>query len=152
MLTQARLKELLHYDPDTGVFTRRTAVRGQAAGAVVGHRRKDGYVQIGVDYQREFAHRLAWLYVYGSLPPQDIDHIDRDPSNNCICNLRAVCRGQNMTNTAKRNGGTSQYKGVYWHKKAQCWMARLNDKYLGLFDAEEDAATAYLFAVEERYA
>ena len=151
MLTQARLKELLHYDPGTGAFTRRIAVRGQAAGAVVGSRRPDGYVLIGVDKQRYFAHRLAWLYMYGTLPPQDLDHIDRDPSNNRACNLRAACRGQNMINTAKRDGGTSQYKGVYWHKKAQRWMARLNDKYLGLFDAEEDAATAYLFAVEERY-
>lgn len=61
MLTQARIKKLLHYDPDTGIFTRLVANRNLKVGSIVGYTAKDHRVMISVDNKNYRAHRLAWL-------------------------------------------------------------------------------------------
>jgi hypothetical protein len=138
MLTQSRLKELIHYDADTGVFTR----NGKVAGTI----RSDGYRKICIDGQQFYAHRVAWLYVHGVLPTY-IDHIDRDPSNNKIANLRVVSRSENQHNRVKSRNNTSGYKGVTYFKRtgrwrAQIWAGNVN-RYIGYFDTAEEASAAY---------
>jgi hypothetical protein len=89
-LNAARLRELMHYEPETGRVVRRTATRGHRAGAVAGCTRRDGYQVISIDGYRYLAHRLAWLYVHGAWPDGDLDHINANPSDNRIANLRAA--------------------------------------------------------------
>ena len=140
ILTQARLKELLHYDSATGLFTRR-ATEKQA-----GTKRADGYIKIGFDGRQTYAHRLAWLYVHGVLPTC-IDHIDRNPSNNRIANLRAVSCSGNQHNRVKQRNNTSGYKGVIYFRRTGRWRANIyvNDvnHYLGYFATAEEANAAY---------
>lgn len=100
MITQARLKELLSYDPATGVFiwkvTRNGKMKvGLPAGSID---REDGYVEICLDRRDYKAHRLAWLYVTGAWPVYGIDHIDRDKTNNRFINLRDVPHSVNLKN------------------------------------------------------
>jgi hypothetical protein len=91
-LSHHRLLELLAYDSQTGVFLRR---RSQKPVATI---QKNGRVQVCIDYVIFRAHRLAWFYVHGVWPAGDIDHIDGNPANNAIANLRCVTRSVNMEN------------------------------------------------------
>ena len=99
MLTQSKLHKLLTYDGKSGAFywlvNRSNRV---SPGALAGYKRKDGYISIKLIEGRFFAHRLAWLYVNGRWPTEEIDHLDGDPSNNSINNLREVTRSQNLQN------------------------------------------------------
>lgn len=99
MITQARLKELLSYDRQTGLFTRRVPNKVRPKGFVYGAA-ENKYVQISIDGRTYPAHRLAWLYVHGKFPvrPFEIDHIDRRKNNNAFDNLRVVTRSQNRRN------------------------------------------------------
>lgn len=104
-LTAEKLRAELFYDPDTGKFTwlgkrRNTAALRRDAGSV----RSDGYIDIHVAGRRYRAHRLAWLYVHGSWPVNNLDHIDGDPANNRISNLRDVPHRWNAQNTKKPTG------------------------------------------------
>lgn len=138
-LTQSRLKELFNYDPETGVFTRKS-------GAIAGTLRSDGYRKITVDRVQYYSHRLAWLYMTGELL-KDIDHIDRNPSNNRFSNLRSVTKSQNQHNRIKQYNNTSGYKGVIYYKRTGKWRACIyvNNKChsLGYFHTAEQASIAY---------
>jgi hypothetical protein len=127
MLTQARLKELLHYDPETGkwhwlVFRRGCAVPGAEAGSIHG---KTRYLRISIDNRSYLAHRLAWLYMTGEWPAEEVDHKDTDRSNNRWLNLREATSGQNNSNRAKLKNNTSGRKGVSWVKRDQKWRVML---------------------------
>jgi hypothetical protein len=151
IITQAELKELLHYDPLTGVFTNacQRGTRG-ASGAVTGSVDRKGYVLIRVKSKSYFAHRLAWLYTHGVFLVADTDHIDRCPTNNRIANLRPATRSENCQNTKIHKDNTSGYKGVGWHKQQAKWQAQImiNGKRsrIGLFTNLADAAAAYAAA------
>lgn len=102
ILTQARLKELLHYDPETGVWTRLVATSnsiriGDVAGGV-----NHGYVRISVDGRKYSAHRLAFLYQTGAWPSAEVDHWNLDKADNSWGNLRGATRSQNIANTSTR--------------------------------------------------
>jgi hypothetical protein len=98
-LTQERLKELLHYDPETGIFTNLTQRGGHAKkGAVAGTKNSIGYVCIRIDYDQYRAHRLAWLYVYGEFPEKFIDHMNEIRDDNRIINLRLATHQENLHN------------------------------------------------------
>ena len=155
MLTQERLKQILHYNPLTGNFTWkvRTAQRvkiGDVAGSVNSH----GYMRIRIDGRECGAHRLAWLYVYGQFPPEQIDHINHDKVDNRIVNLRCVSDVENKRNKTKSKNNTSGVTGVNWHKPAQKWLVRIkvNGKtlYLGL-TPDFDLAVAMRKAAERKY-
>ena len=141
ILTQDRLKQLLLYTPETGVFTRN--------GKVAGCTRPDGYNKINVDGVQWYAHRLAWLYMTGTLA-KDIDHRDRNPSNNRFANLRAVTKSENQHNRVKQRNNTSGYKGVIYFKRTGRWRANIwvNNApiYLGYFDTPAEANAAYIDA------
>ena len=87
-LTAERLRERLHYDAETGVFTRRVGSSNARSGDVAGSVHSTGYVRIGIDGWKYTAHHLAWLYVHGVWPSDQIEHISRKRSDNRIANLR----------------------------------------------------------------
>lgn len=149
ILTQDRLKELLHYDPATGVFTwlkpcsRFSQVTpGDPAGCV--HAR--GYIHIKVDGVAYKAHRLAWLYTHGRWPEPTIDHINRIKTDNRIANLREVDQLGNMQNKGQYRNNTSGYIGVSKHSSGK-WAAQIQvnrkNRHLGLFATPELASDAY---------
>ena len=138
ILTQERLKTKYHYDPKTGDFRYRTRQGGGNPGHIAGYICKNRYRLISVDGKKYPAHRLAWLYVYGAFPLQDIDHINQVKSDNKISNLRDVSRSLNMLNT-KAVG----YTVVDNRYKAQLMFCGKN-LHLGLFTTKEDAIAAYM--------
>lgn len=148
-LTQARLKELLNYDPQTGVFRwlaskARRVSNGDIAGGPTKTRKV--YWIINVDYRPSKAHRLAWLYVHGWLP-DEVDHRDNDGLNNRIDNLRPCTPQQNRYNTKKSSRNSSGFKGVSWHTGAARYRATIHADckriHLGYFDDPELAHAAY---------
>jgi len=154
-LTQERLKELLEYNPDTGDFTRKSTVGGKVSGTVCGHRQPNEYVYIAIDYKLYLAHRLAWLYIHGEWPENDIDHINQVKYDNRRVNLRACTRSQNAVNRGIQSNNTSGYKGVFWHNKNKKWRATINHKgklfSLGCFDDIKEAAKAWNVKALEIY-
>jgi hypothetical protein len=113
MITQARLKEVLHYSPDTGEFVWLTNPRNQRkVGKLAGSVTADGYATIGIDGFYYKAHRLAHLYMTGILPTDYIDHINGYRNDNRWDNLRNATRQQNQHNSGKAVNNTSGFKGV----------------------------------------
>jgi hypothetical protein len=151
MITAERLRKLLHYDPETGVFTWRMQRGPAAAGAVAGSPHRDGYVCIGIDGRWYLAHRLAWLYMSGEWPENQIDHHDGKRSNNRIANLRPATHAQNQMNS--RAYGQSGRKGVSWNRGR--WQARIRVNrvliHLGRFDDKEEAAAAYALHARKHF-
>lgn len=150
-LTQDALKELLHYDQGTGMFTWKVSRGGTAwAGTVAGSFDKvRGYWKIIVGNRNYQTHRLAWFYVYGRWPAC-LDHINRIRTDNRLANLREVTRSQNLQNTTTHRSKVSGFRGVSFCKQTGRWKAQigLNGKNtnLGRFGAPEDAHAAYLAA------
>ena len=141
MLTQARLKELLSYDPKTGVFTNLKSGKGRKpAGAVVGSPHKDGYTTSMIDGRNYMHHRLAWLYRYGVFPPNDTDHINGVRNDNRLVNLRAAERFENNQNVAARD---IRFEAGKWRARI-CVRGQRHD--LGRHVRREDAETAYAAA------
>lgn len=123
-----------------------------------GHVMKRRYRRVMIDGKLYLTHRLIFLWHHGYLP-EFLDHIDNNPSNNKIDNLREATRRENNRNVKKRksiNGKptTSKFKGVTWHKASGKWAAQIGigrkTKYLGLFTSEIDAATISDKALIER--
>lgn len=151
-ISAARLRELLHYDPATGVFTWIHAAGWHGrikAGSVAGHRRRDGYIQIEVDGCTYTAHRLAWLYVTGGWPANGIDHRHGVRSDNRWSELRPATQMQNLQNMRKaRSDNKSGLLGVSLvgaRAKAEIQVGGKR-KHLGYFDTPELAHAAYLEA------
>lgn len=149
-LTAEKLREILSYDPDTGVmkWKAKTSPKmrvGDVAGCV--DRFGTGYRQIRIEGKTYREHRLAWLYVYGKWPEQVIDHINGVRTDNRLCNLREATPAQNQQNRVgcQRNN-TSGVRGVCWDKRTAKWMAfiQFNGRHLhlGRFDDIEKAAGA----------
>lgn len=154
MITQGRLKELLHYDPDTGLFTWAKSRPGCRVGAVVGTRHKEGYWQVRLDRRLYLTHRLAFLYMLGRLPAQHVDHINRDRGDCRWCNLREATNSENAQNQqATQRKTSSGLLGVSWHKRIGKWVAQItaNKQHinLGCFDTPEAAHAAYITAKAE---
>jgi hypothetical protein len=153
ILTQETLKELLHYDPATGVFTNKVTRNPRAKiGDLAGYVNPLGYVVIQVSGQKHHAHRLAWLYVHGVWPTNQIDHINRNRSDNRISNLRDVTASENRHNCVDSGRNTTGVRNVVWHKRNQKWQAQImvnnKYKYLGLFADLELAKQAAENAVK----
>ena len=151
---QMRLKELIHYDPSTGKWTwldgRNNAV---CIGSEAGYVRKNKYRKIKIEGKVYSSSRLAFLYMTGKWPTKEVDHIDRNPSNDCWNNLREADRTQNNTNKGKYKTNSSGVKGIHWRKQSDKWHAQIQvDKkkiHLGLFDDIEDAIQARKQAEQE---
>ncbi len=141
----SRLKELLSYDPRTGLFVRLTSRGGSCAGAVAGWRTAKGAVGLTIEGRKYLAHRVAWFYIKGEWPAYEIDHRDGDPSNNRFKNLRAATHAQNTRNTKLQKNSTSGVKGVDWHMGK--WRATItfdgHRVHLGRFTDISAASAAY---------
>lgn len=150
MITEGRLKEVLSYDPDTGLFVWLVTRRGLKAGSIAGGLRPDGYVRICVDGRLYYAHRLAFLFMEGRWPAHVIDHANGNPSDNRWANLRAATQSQNLANAAKQD--LHRYKGTSFQKEKGKWRATIQvnrkQRSLGLFDSELEAHKAYCDAAE----
>ena len=146
-LTAEKLRELLHYEPETGIFTWKVSTSNSVkVGDVAGSPDGLGYLRITVWSRRYQAHRLAWFYVYGEWPKLDIDHINRNTSDNRIANLRDISHKQNMQNASKRSDNTSGCPGVSWKKQYSKWQVHIkhNQKqiHLGYYSIIEEAIAA----------
>ncbi len=145
MLTQKRLKELLHYNPKTGIFVWKVRRQGVRLTTVAGCKEKQhGYVYIKISYKRYAAHRLAWLYVKGKWPKGIIDHKDTIKYHNWIKNLRDVTPTINGQNRIKANS-TNQtgFLGVSFHKQSGVYRAKIT---IGSYLTPELAHAAYVAA------
>jgi len=130
-MTQDELKQHLHYDPETGVFTWRDRshlpdvgynVNCRTKGKVAGCINKAGYWRINIHGKTYRAHRAAWLYVHGYMP-EEVDHIDGCRTNNRLVNLRAVNRAENAKNMRRMPRNTSGVSGVHFNQAGQVWVA-----------------------------
>ena len=156
MLTQERLKDVLTYDPETGLFTRNYTVSGPNGkiGSQVGTINSCGYLNCRVDTKTYKLHRLAFLYMMGYFP-KEVDHIDGIIINNRWCNLRECTRTQNRQNLKKAVAtNKTGYLGVYPHKNGT-FVAQIQignkQVYLGLFRTPELAYASYLEAKRKNH-
>lgn len=132
MITQKRLKELFHYNPETGVFTRRISASSTGrAGSVFGSkfpgRKNVAYLRGKVDGKAHLLHRLAFLYMTGDMPAGVVDHIDGDGLNNAWANLRDVDDTQSARNRSLRVTNKSGVSGVHFHKRMGMWQVNIAD-------------------------
>lgn len=161
-LTAQYLRSVLDYDPKTGLFFWRlrdgqkrwnARFAGQPAGSIT----EAGYVKIRLGKERpgQYAHRLAWLYVHGVWPPEEVDHRDRDRSNNRIDNLRLAGRSENMRNAAAARRSATRTRGIWFDKKHGKWEACIYVNrarvWWGWFNTADEAATARLCELDKHH-
>jgi len=159
ILTQAYLKECLHYDPETGIFTwierplshfknvhYQRVYKSRNMGRVAGHFDITGYIHIRLHGILHRAHRLAFLYMNGSLPENEVDHIDHRRDNNKWENLRQVTSSENRKNCSLRIDNKSGYVGICMPTESNRWLVQIkgDGKHIrvGEFDCLEDAIEA----------
>jgi hypothetical protein len=167
-LTQDIVKELLYYNPETGEFIWKTRDikwfscekyqkwwNTRFSGKIAGSQDKNGYTIIKSGGKNYKSHRIVWLYVYGYLPTNQIDHINGNPSDNRIKNLRESTQKENSRNMKiMRNNGVG-YKGVSFDKPSNKYRARIrNDSreiFLGNFETPKEAHNAYCKKAQELF-
>lgn len=156
MLTQERLKELLHYDPETGVWRwiKITHPSGRTkVGSIAGTPYTRGYRRIIVDGKKYRSARLAVLYMTGKWPPDGVDHRDGDTSNDRWTNLRCATQSQNGGNMRRPVTNTSGFKGAVLSKGKYTARIRVNQKRisLGVFATAAEAHAAYVAAAQKEF-
>ena len=147
MITQDYLKSILHYCPDTGVFTwivnKGPVKAGRIASCILTDGKGIRYLSVMINGKTYLQHRLAWLYCFGYMPAEMVDHINGDTVDNRICNLREASNSKNCKNQKRRTNNKSGITVVYWVKVCGKWGARINKDYksiyLGVFNSFEDA-------------
>lgn len=154
-LTADELRSLLSYDPETGLFTwlvrRGPVTKGQKAGRVG----TEGYIFITINRRSYGASRLAWFYMTGEWPADEIDHENTVNADNSWTNLRNATRSENQANRRLFKVNRAGLKGVCWHEQCGKWQAQIGYRrkiiYLGLFDTKEAAGAAYVAAAKKYY-
>jgi len=166
MITQKYLKEALQYHPPTGIFVWRTrplshfsslsactTTNAKYAGKLAGNSHHSGYSYIQIQNKLYAAHRLAWLYVNGADPEDQIDHINGVRDDNKAANLRVVSHSDNGKNQRMKSNNTSGQTGVCWYRASKKWIAQIRvdgkSKHLGYFDDFGDAVAARKDAEKE---
>lgn len=167
MINQELLKEFLHYQPETGIFTWKERSgkyfhndgscrwwNETHAGKEAGYLDPQGYIYIHIQSKPYLAHRLAWLYEHGRFPAEDTDHINGVKHNNWIKNIRSVSNTENRRNMKRNIRNTSGCLGVGRHKSTQKWKVTIGVSgkavYLGLFEDWFEAVCARKSA-EDKY-
>lgn len=155
-LTAERLRSLLDYNAETGRFVCRVARGKCRPGDVVGSEDNRGYAVVGIDYRLHKAHRLAWLYVYGTWPSADIDHVNGDHADNRLCNLREATNAENQHNVVMaQTNSACGVRGVHWEPDRSKWRAQImvngRRHALGRFATQDEAVAAYWDAKERHH-
>lgn len=152
-LTAEYLRSRLNYDPETGVFVwagSRELSSNRRAGNRAGSVNREGYRMLNIHRTFYAAHRLAWLYVHGEWPANELDHINGMRDDNRIANLRVADRFINTQNVAVRKTNRSGFAGVSFYKPTGMWKAQIRHAnkthHLGYFPKPEDAHAAYVQA------
>lgn len=150
-LTQERLKDVLHYCPETGVFTWKASLsRSIKIGNIAGCDDHRGYLLVRIDGVLHKCHRLAWFYMYGVWPNYHIDHINGIRSDNRLCNIRNANVSENMQNqkTARKDNKTTGLLGSSFCKRDSNFRAQIQinkkNKHIGYFNTPEEAHQAYI--------
>lgn len=148
MITAELARQIWNYNPDTGEFSLKEKRGRGVAGAPITTEFKSGYRILKHRGRQYYAHRVAWLMVFGDWPVNEIDHINGVRNDNRLINLRDVTAQFNLfksklsTKKSKRSGASSKYIGVSKHKKGY-WVATtrsdMRSKYLGIRSTEADA-------------
>lgn len=133
--TLERLKEFYFYNPTTGHFHRYPRMN------IVGHKGNRGYLTLTIDGKSYLCHRLAWFYMTGRWP-DEIEHENRNRTDNRWDNLFEITRRGNNLNATPRRDNTSGVPGVHFHKQSGKWRARVDGVHLGLFVNQLDAVQA----------
>lgn len=159
MLTQEYIKKIISYNPDTGEcfwldrpksdFIDERAWKifhSRYAGKKAGSKRQNGYLDIWVLGRLYRIHRIIFLYMTGSMPSSQIDHIDHDRSNNKWNNIRSATAAENRKNMGKNARNTSGFTGVNYHKRLNKWVAEAvcgyKKHYIGVFESFDEAVNA----------
>ena len=166
MLTQARLKEVLDYNPSTGIFIWKqrkikdfksiramNTLNSRYIGKESGTKRPDGYIAISIDKKTYLAHRLAWFYIYGYFP-EYIDHVNMNKSDNRAANIRIASKTENGQNIKKcRSHNKTKLLGVSFFKRDKTFRARIVvngvENHIGYFLTPKEAHNAYLVSKKE---
>lgn len=155
-ITQEYLKDLLHYDPATGVF-KWIVPRGRGRvkikpGDVAGSSDGRGYAVIGIDGKLYRAHRLAFLYMTGSFPKHEVDHKDCDRSNNKWENLREATRSQNLANRGAQTSLCLKGVRLLPSGRYQAYIGfKGKQRNLGVFQTPEEASAAFARAANDNF-
>lgn len=157
-MTYEEARRHFSYDPETGLLTWIVSTSNRALpGSVVSATRQNKgktYVQMQFKYKGYAAHRVIWLWVTGSFPEKEIDHIDGNGTNNRWSNLREVTRHQNGKNMRKRSSTLPNRTGVYWRKRINKWVVQImvDRKHIhGGYFVDEQEAIAARKALEVEY-
>lgn len=147
-LTSDKVKELLNYSPETGVFRWKIGTRKVKVGDFAGCLDSRGYLKIGINKRGYTAHRLAWLYMTGDWPKGSLDHINGNQLDNCWKNLREANKYQQQMNIRRAKNNTSGYKNVFWNPRYSKWEVKgsANGKrfYLGRYKTKEEGNEVYV--------
>lgn len=159
--SQDYLRQCFDYDPHSGDLVwrqrplehfklRRVALawNTQNAGRLINCRDRFGYRVCSVDKKIRRAHRLIWMLVH-NVEPDEVDHINGDPADNRLLNLRSCTHRENLSNTKRRSDNVSGVKGAYWHSANAKWVVNVLGKYVGGYSSLDDAKEAYRAAAEE---
>jgi hypothetical protein len=151
MLTAERVREVLNYDPDTGIFTWKIHRHSRRKPGDVAARYEPGKRKyICIDNRDYLAHRLAWLHVHGEWPNCLVDHVNGDPGDNRLANLRLATYAQNLSNSRVKKSNKLGLKGVQEYRSSGRYVARITvDKkimHLGSFASPSEAHAAYVSA------
>jgi hypothetical protein len=150
MITQEELKSLVFYDEENGIF-----IKNKTGKVMGGIDISTGYIKIQVKNVRYPAHRLAWLYVHGYLPKEQVDHINGNRSDNRMCNLREANASQNSLNRKTLDSTISNIKNVNLNKKTGKWRVRCTINKIrtdfGFFDDLEFAELVAKEVMEKYY-
>lgn len=152
--TAAELRTMFSYDPETGLVTRKVDAGNRKAGSIVGTKLRHTYTVMVRKHHYPLG-RLIWLLVYGSIPNGFVvDHINGNPFDNRLVNLRAVTQAINSRNLALKKNNSSGYNGIYWKGDKKKWSAEVwvdgRKHWLGYFDTPE-AANETRLAAQEQY-
>ncbi len=158
------LRQLLDYNPASGalVWRDRPSKRpngmtsghiSSIGGKVAGSKNKSGHIVVSLNGIKYLAHRIAWSMSYGVKDFPEIDHINGDPCDNRIANLRCVAHAENQRNLKRRSDNKSGFVGVNLHKETGSWRAYINfdgkRRHIGLFRTKEEAALARMIEQEK---
>lgn len=158
-LSYELVRECFDYNPETGdlIWRARPGARrnwnNQFAGTIAGSSARHGYLKVSIDGGHYQAHRVVWLWNYGSLENLQVDHIDHDRRNNRVSNLRLVTLRENGMNIGLPKGNKSGVVGVRWRPKASRWHAYITVHQrhidLGFFEKKSDAVAVRRAAEKE---